>query len=115
MRVLFLFEFVDFFQHALLKAVHGLAALCVPALVGAKYEISSNSDPHARRFLLAIDNDRRVSTVLRPAPKPTITRFAVLPDVNSSRTRCAFTGESPISNPADFSAARKLSRSMSAA
>jgi len=39
LRVLFLFEFVNFFQHALLKAVHGLAALCVPALVGAKYEI----------------------------------------------------------------------------
>jgi len=55
--VLFLFEFVNFFQYALLKAVHGLAALCVPALVGAKYEIPSNSDPHTRRFLLAIDND----------------------------------------------------------
>src|SRR5262245_2301022 len=28
---------------------------------------------------------RRVSTVLRPAPKPTITRFAVLPNLTSSR------------------------------
>ena len=57
---------------------------------------------------------RRVSTTLRPAPSPTIKRFATLPEVNSFRTMCALTGASPTAmfafRSAFFSASSKIGR-----